>query len=222
MVALLSKAPNREKVLDAAEALFAARSFEGVSMRQIAEAAGIGLSLAAYHAGSKEELYRAIIARRISALSKARLDALQAALDRAGGEPLSVESIVEAFVDPFVAQSLSGKPGWKNYARLIARMTSSPQWLPLISDLFDPAARHFLRELTRSLPHASQAQIYWGFHFMVVVMTGTLAENGRIDRLSDGKYRSDDMEQGRVHMVPFIAAGLKNMAAPRGVAAEGG
>lgn len=213
VIALPSKHPTREKILDAAEALFAAHSFNGVSMRQIAEEAGVGLSLVAYHAGSKEELFRKVIARRIAPLSDARREALEGALGEAGGKPLSVEAVVEAFVGPYVAHSLGGGPGWKNYARLVARMTSSPQWLDVISDLFDPVAQLFLNELARSLPGASQEHLHWGFHFMVVVMTGTMAENGRIDRLSGGQFRSDNIEQARRYMVPFIAAGLRSMSA---------
>src|SRR5271165_3963630 len=53
---------SREKLLGAAERLFADRGFNGVSVRQIAAAAGVNSALVGYYFGSKtgllSEVYR--------------------------------------------------------------------------------------------------------------------------------------------------------------------
>ena len=51
-------AETREKILDAAEALFAEHGFEGASMRMITARAGVNLAAVNYHFGSKENLLR--------------------------------------------------------------------------------------------------------------------------------------------------------------------
>ncbi|MGC1508104.1 TetR/AcrR family transcriptional regulator [Ketobacter sp. MCCC 1A13808] len=60
----------RERILAAAEALFAIRGFEGVSTTQIAKVAGITQPLIHYHFKNKEALWKATISRLFSRLSE--------------------------------------------------------------------------------------------------------------------------------------------------------
>ncbi|RLT93289.1 MAG: TetR/AcrR family transcriptional regulator, partial [Ketobacter sp.] len=53
----------RERILAAAESLFAVRGFEGVSTTQIAKVAGITQPLIHYHFKNKEALWKATISR---------------------------------------------------------------------------------------------------------------------------------------------------------------
>ncbi|HVY17882.1 MAG TPA: CerR family C-terminal domain-containing protein [Rhodopila sp.] len=53
---------TRRRILDTALALFAANGFDGASTRDIAEHAGVNLPAIQYYFGSKEGLYRAVIA----------------------------------------------------------------------------------------------------------------------------------------------------------------
>ena len=64
VVAPMSKGPDaRDRILDAAEQLFAVRGFEGVSTTQIAKAAGITQPLIHYHFKNKEALWKCTVAR---------------------------------------------------------------------------------------------------------------------------------------------------------------
>jgi AcrR family transcriptional regulator len=53
--------PSRERILDAATALFADLGFEGASTRKIGSAAGANIAMIAYHFGDKEGLYAAVL-----------------------------------------------------------------------------------------------------------------------------------------------------------------
>jgi len=57
---------SREKILDAAEVLFAQRGFSGVGMREVAEAVGLSKSSLFHHFRSKVELYAAVAGRILS------------------------------------------------------------------------------------------------------------------------------------------------------------
>jgi AcrR family transcriptional regulator len=61
-------ASARERILEEAQRVFANYGFDGASMRQIAEAAGVPVALVSYHFGSKEGLYRAVFYRRVPAI----------------------------------------------------------------------------------------------------------------------------------------------------------
>ncbi len=85
---------TRRTVLDAALRLFAARGYEGVSLRDIADAAGTTHGLIRHHFGAKPDVWRAVAdeadARYVAALPPGLLDP-------AGDEP--ARSAREALAD---------------------------------------------------------------------------------------------------------------------------
>jgi len=71
---------TRQRILDAAVDLFADRSFEGATMRDIAAAAGVSQPTVSYHFQSKDDLWRAAVATLFARLDHAiseRLDGLR-------------------------------------------------------------------------------------------------------------------------------------------------
>ena len=55
---------TRERILDAAERLFAERGYDGASLRAITGQARVNLAAVNYHFRSKRALMRAVFARR--------------------------------------------------------------------------------------------------------------------------------------------------------------
>lgn len=99
----------RNKILDAAEALFAKRGFAGVGLSEIAESVGLGKSSLFHHFRSKAQLHAAVVARI--------LDAFDTELTRAlalGGPPAER---LDRWIDTLVAL-LGSHPA---YARLLLR-----------------------------------------------------------------------------------------------------
>lgn len=88
---------TRKRVLDAAEAVFADRGFDGATIRDIAAQAGEPVGTIHHHGGGKEALFHRTVARRAEPLSQARLDAL--AHLRATGN-LTLETLLSAFMRP--------------------------------------------------------------------------------------------------------------------------
>ena len=58
------KAATHQRLLAAAETLFAERGFDGVSVRDITGSAGVNLSALTYHFGTKEKLFAEIITKK--------------------------------------------------------------------------------------------------------------------------------------------------------------
>ena len=59
---------KREHIMDVAEKLFAENGYDATSTRKIATEANVNSAMIAYYFGSKEELYKSIILRRIISL----------------------------------------------------------------------------------------------------------------------------------------------------------
>jgi len=78
------KARTREEILEAAGRAFAARGFDGASLREIAAAAGVAQPLIVYHFGSKEGVWRAAVGRLFSRVAQATEEAVAAVGPDAG------------------------------------------------------------------------------------------------------------------------------------------
>lgn len=199
---------TKQRILDAAEHLFAEHGFDGVSIRQITAAAEVELALANYHFGPKTDLYIAVIQRRADALNDARRRLFEALPPTP-----SVEGLIDAFARPFLDKSVHGGPGWKSYARLIAQTANSARWTrAVMSAQFDPVAELFIDGMRRALPSAAPRDLYWGFHFLIGALTMTFAETGRIELLSHGLCHGSELAAIYARLVPFMAAGYRALA----------
>ncbi|WP_116368056.1 TetR/AcrR family transcriptional regulator [Parahaliea mediterranea] len=207
---------KREKILDVAEELFALHGYDGVTLRQIASGAGVDVALASYHFGKKLDLFQAVFDRRAALLNDARRDALHRCQAKAGKRGPSVEQIIEAFLRPLELAQETGDPGWRNYLALIAYINNSPYWGPrMMSKLFDALVQEFIEALRRALPEATDEDLYWCYNNLSGALTLTLAQTGRIDKLSGGRCTSDDFEAAYDHMIPFVAAGFRKVCKKR-------
>jgi AcrR family transcriptional regulator len=202
---------TRLSILDAAERSFAESGFDGVSLRTITERAGVDLALANYHFGSKENLLHEVIARRVRLVHDDRVKALELARQQAGTQSPSVEAIVAAFLAPMFARLGNGDAGWRHYASLISQLDVLPKFTALASGVLDPTAVHFINALRLAMPQAPEASVYWGYMFMLGTMIQVISATGRIERLSRGLCRSDDVDAALREMVPFVSAGLRAM-----------
>ena len=208
--------PRRERILDAAEELFALHGYDGVTLRQIARRAGVDVALANYHFGRKLDLFRAVFERRAAYLNEARREALHRCEREAGAAGPTLEQIIEAFLRPLELAQETGDAGWRHYLALIAYINNSPYWGPkMMSHLFDALVQEFIAALAKALPGARGEDLYWCYHNLSGALTLTLAQTQRIDKLSGGLCRSADLQAAYDHMIPFVAAGFRGVCHAR-------
>ncbi|ANO51760.1 TetR/AcrR family transcriptional regulator [Woeseia oceani] len=201
---------TRERILDAAEQLFAKHGFDGVTVRQIMSKAGADVALAYYHFKSKRDLFDAVLLRRAQTLNELRFAALEAVEQRHPNDPPSIEEIIEAFTRPMLEALAENPDEWRDYMALIAQINNSPEWGgKLMTRYFDPLVKRFLDALRLALPDCREEDLYWSYHFLSGALTLTFAETGRIDNLSGGLCLSSDMAAANARMPQFIAAGFR-------------
>lgn len=207
--------PTKTRILDAAEELFAARGYHGVSIRDITQAAGVEVALANYHFGPKEELFRHVIARRVEEHCNGVLAELDAALAAAPGGVASVEAIVRAFCRYTFGKSREGGPGWKRYFQLVARSAVSPVYEPVLEPLNRPygvIVRRYVAAFQAALPTLQPGNLYTAFYLLQAIVARLLAETEVLDRQSQGRCRAADFEAHLERVVPFVAAGFYALA----------
>jgi TetR/AcrR family transcriptional repressor of nem operon len=109
---------SRDKILDAAEALFAKRGYAGVGLSELAEVVGLGKSSLFHHFESKAQLYAAVAARILRRIEEHLVRSLAR-----GGDPLAR---LERWLDELV-DLLADHP---TYARLLLRSLFEDDDLP--------------------------------------------------------------------------------------------
>lgn len=207
------RAPHtREAILDAAEAIFVESGYHGASIRSISDAAGVQKALAYYHFGSKEDLFRAVVERRADDNTEALREALDAALQVGGTQRARVEALLSAFLRPIVEHATQRGDGWRNYIRLLAQVGSLPQqesFVVPVNERYDAVVRDYIAALAQLFPKIDPVDVHWGFYFLQAAIANALIETGMVDRQSDGRCRSSDLDTIVEKMTRFFAAGFR-------------
>jgi AcrR family transcriptional regulator len=198
------KVDRKAAILLAAEKLFAQRGYHAVSIRHIAEEAGVPLALVGYYYGAKSELFYAIFAHW-NATIKERLAALSGVMDQAG--PQRLEAIINAFIAPVLRMRASTEGEY--YALLVARelFNATADTDHVLRTYFDPLAHAFIDALCVEMPHASRGQTAWCYQFALGALLHHISDT-RIERLSLGQSATHRADASAM-LLRFICGGIR-------------
>jgi AcrR family transcriptional regulator len=205
-----TSADTKTRILDAAEELFTEHGFEATSLRQLTTAAGVNLAAVNYHFGSKEELFQAVLTRRLDPMNQERIELLEALERELGAKPPSCEKVIFTMLIPALRLARDEKRGGKNFLRVLGRAYADPA----------PFVRHFLHAqyagmiarykeaFLRALPHLSKQELTWRLHFVMGALSYTLAGTDS-HKLFQQMGGTEDDELLLQRLAPFLVAGLK-------------
>ena len=200
---------TKDKILDAAERLFATSGFEATSLRSITSAAEVNLAAIHYHFQSKDALVQAVIGRRIGPINARRAELLDNALTQACPQQPSLESILRAFLYPCFEVAYETKE--VDLGRLMARIFSEPGefTLRVFEEHIKRIALRFLEAIRAAVPQLNQETLLWRFFFTVGSMAHTMSMAHSLRALSGGICDPANIEMAVGQLVTFTAAGLK-------------
>ena len=197
---------TKERILSAAEALFAQQGFSATSLRQVTRRADVNLAAVNYHFGSKDNLVNEVFRRRLDELSARRLQALEAAVH---GGPPRLEAILGAFIRPALALTLD-RGGGSAFVRVLARAFAekNESLRRFLSENYGHVLREFARALAGELPAMDKEQLYWRLDFVAGALTYAMADFGLIKRPPGVSERAHCQRAGE-ELIRFAAAGLR-------------
>src|SRR5947207_4217466 len=203
---------TKGRILDAAEALFMEHGFEATTLRQITAAAGVNLAAVHYHFGSKEELFEAVLRRRLDPMNQERLALLTRFEHESAPKPLSCEKILAAMFIPALRLARDPARGGKNFLRLLGRAYADPAPFirQFLSTQYAQMIVRFKEAFARALPKLPRKELSWRLHFIMGALSYTLAGTDALKLIAELRpHESDDDEILLRRLAPFLLAGLK-------------
>jgi len=195
------------RILDAAERLFAAQGIEAASVRAITQAAEANIAAVNYHFGSKHDLVRALVERRVGEMTNRRRPLLDAALQL---DTVTAHDIAEVWVRPLASMALDDDQAKRAYLPFLAVLQSSaPETRALANEVFRPQQERFAALLHRALPSVAEPVRWFRLTAVADITIRALAD---LDRTSapwktHGGIASDELVRHLVALAADILGG---------------
>jgi AcrR family transcriptional regulator len=196
-------AQTRERLLDAAEKLFAERGFRSASVRDITREASCNIASVNYHFGGKSNLYREVFLRRLRDLRERRV----AVIERVRGERPSLERLLSAFATAFVHPLVEEAPG-RLWVLLVSQELIDPQLPPdmFYGEMLDPLQKALVGAVVEATPGLDLDDAALAMHSLI----GQLFHMVKLQRFPPGRP-APSLTELVEHTVRFSAAGIRSL-----------
>ena len=207
----MAQSETVERILDAAEQLFAEKGFAETSLRLITSKAGVNLAAVNYHFGSKKALIQAVFSRFLgpfcTSLEK-ELDRRQALAEH---KP-ELEELLELLLE----QALAVKPRSGNdlsiFMRLLGLSFSQSQGhlRKYLEEVYGRVFRRYMLLVVEAVPRIPPLELFWRMHFMLGAAAFSMSGIKALRAMAENDYGvHTSTEQVMRMMVPFLAAGAR-------------
>lgn len=181
-----ARADSQERILDAAEVVFAQFGFEGASMKTIAAGATVAQGLLHYHFGNKDKLYETVVARRAAVISAAREELL-------GKVDLDAPDALDHIFDALYRPTFEEEGGGQAYAVIFGgKYAGDTDARYLVNKYYDKTAEKFIDAILLAAPQASRNAAAWAYTLAIGALFSTIGQDGRQERLAGLPVRKSD------------------------------
>ncbi|MCU0254575.1 MAG: TetR/AcrR family transcriptional regulator [Acidobacteria bacterium] len=208
-------ASTEERLLAAAERLFAERGFAATSVRDITAEAGTSVAAVNYHFGGKDNLYRDLFLGRLRALREQRLAAIGRVVAEAerAAAPIDPGVLLRAFADAFLEPVADPERG-RNLVRLLTREFVDGNLPPAVfcEEMIRPVESAFAGALRQALPGIGERGSVLAVHFFVAQLMYVVDIAALAGALDDPHALGGSLASLTDEIVRFSTAGLSAFA----------
>jgi len=200
---------TKNKILDAAESLFADKGFNGTSLREITSLADVNLAAVNYHFGSKKELIKAVMSRYMNELAPRLESSLSAICNQT--EPANLLEVFSAFSDPLLSLNVFKENGTSNFLQLLGRgYTDSQGFLRwFLTTQYPGVISNFVSAVQRAYPELTAEDIFWRLHFTMGTVVFTMSSTEALMDIAQSDFNQQlDISEVIKKVIPFVAAGV--------------
>ncbi|MBA6391847.1 TetR/AcrR family transcriptional regulator [Colwellia sp. BRX10-3] len=199
---------TKNKILDAAESLFADKGFNGTSLREITSQAEVNLAAVNYHFGSKKELIKAVMSRYMNELSPRLEIALTQVCEQ---DSPSLIEVFSAFIDPLLSLNDFKNNGTSNFLQLLGRgYTDSQGFLRwFLTTQYPGVIDNFVLAVQKAYPQLSAEEMFWRLHFTMGTVVFTMSSSDALIDIAKSDFERDLQISDVIrNVIPYVAAGV--------------
>lgn len=212
----MAQSETVERILDAAEQLFAEKGFAETSLRLITSKAGVNLAAVNYHFGSKKALIQAVFSRFLGPYCAS----LERELDRRQAQRPARTATLEELLEMLVEQALAVKPRSGDdlsiFMRLLGLAFSQSQGhlRRYLEEMYGRVFRRYMLLVHEAAPKLPPIELFWRVHFMLGAAAFSMSGIKALRAIAENDFGVDtSIEQVMRLMVPFLAAGMRSASA---------
>jgi AcrR family transcriptional regulator len=200
---------TKNKILDAADILFADKGFNGTSLREITSQANVNLAAVNYHFGSKKELIKAVMSRYMDELSP-QLESALLLLCENDTKP-SLHDVFSAFIDPLLNLNTLKGNGTSTFLQLLGRgYTDSQGFLRwFLTTQYPNVFTNFTKAIKIAYPELSAEEMFWRLHFTMGTIVFTMSSTEALIDIAQNDFNNQlDIAGVIERVIPYVAAGV--------------
>jgi AcrR family transcriptional regulator len=206
----LARSDSRERILDAAERLFAEQGVVATSLREIGIHARANPGSIYFHWKTKAELVRDVFRRRLEPLDAERLRRLDAAERASAPDPAPLPEVLAALVGPMLWIASGADRGGPGFVRLLGRTYNEPDrdLVRMLRRDHGATLERFRASLARALPDLPEEQLFARFHFALGAIAYTLGSGASWQLAAGRRRRPAPAHDVLRELMPFLVAGF--------------
>ncbi|MGP4844317.1 TetR/AcrR family transcriptional regulator [Marinobacter sp. 1Y8] len=208
----MAQSDTVDRILDAAEELFAERGFSETSLRMITSKANVNLAAVNYHFGSKNALIHAVFARFLTPFSTTLEKAFDELEVKCAGKPATLNQTLWALTESAVRMPHRNERGISIFMRLLglAYTQSQGHLRKFLEQEYSAPFGRFMGLLKEASPHMTAVDRYWRIQFMLGATAFTMSSSDALREILENKLGVDTtVQEIAARLVPFLAAGLQ-------------
>ena len=202
------KEDARDRLLDAAEALFCEKGFEGVSVRELTATAGCNLAAVNYYFGGKDKLYAEMFRRQFEMMIQRNLEIIERVMSQ---PDVSLDVLLRAVMEPVIRRVIENETGGKVMRLLVReilnrRIDRETLAADMKGRLFDRLGQAILQ----LVPEIDSDKIL----LVVLSFDGAMLHPFLFMEFYQETMPDLTIDDLLDHMVRFVAAGIRGYANP--------
>ncbi|UZE94747.1 TetR/AcrR family transcriptional regulator [Alkalimarinus alittae] len=208
----MAQSDTVDRILDAAEVLFAERGFSETSLRMITSKAKVNLAAVNYHFGSKNALIQAVFSRFLSPFSSNLENELKRVSEKHAGNPIDIETLMGLVITCIIKVPTQSKTGVSVFMRLLglAYTQSQGHLRKYLEQEYSRAFKLFMKHVREATPELSPVDRFWRIQFMLGTTAFTMSSIEALSGILENEMHVNSSTEEVVRrLVPFLAAGLQ-------------
>lgn len=198
---------TRERLLEAAGRLFLNKGYDGVSVRDITEAAGVNVAAVNYHFNGKKNLYREFLGRQLSGRTRAKVGNIREAVGR--GRNPDIREVVRLLVGEFLGEILSSGETVKLMRLVTEEMSGQGVATDVVfNELSSPVHKVMKEAILKAKPGISEEKA----SLCIFSITGQLIHFVRareiVRRITGRDYGKEFLDDIVEHITEFSVKGI--------------